>query len=197
MAKQTINIGTTANDGTGDTLRASMDIANDNFTELYNVAGWGNYQDAETTPATVTVTTTPSVLQIDSGGSSSNSDYLPREIRGISELWDGVNDKITPINIGDAYDVRFTLEVTAKTGSPNVIEVVLDIGVGAGITIAIAEAQIPVVTSPTFTITGSFPIFALSTFNTNGGRLFLSTDAGTLTVANRSIFIKRDFNGSL
>ena len=35
MAKQTINIGTTANDGTGDTLRAAFDKCNDNFTELY------------------------------------------------------------------------------------------------------------------------------------------------------------------
>jgi hypothetical protein len=35
MAKQTINIGTTANDGTGDQLRAAFDKSNDNFTELY------------------------------------------------------------------------------------------------------------------------------------------------------------------
>ena len=36
MAKQTINIGTSANDGTGDPLRTAMDKSNDNFTELYN-----------------------------------------------------------------------------------------------------------------------------------------------------------------
>ena len=35
MAKQTINIGTTANDGTGSTIRASFDICNDNFNEIY------------------------------------------------------------------------------------------------------------------------------------------------------------------
>ena len=35
-AKQVINIGTTANDGTGSTLREAMDICNDNFTELYS-----------------------------------------------------------------------------------------------------------------------------------------------------------------
>ena len=35
MAKQTINIGTTANDGTGDPLRTAFDKANDNFTEVY------------------------------------------------------------------------------------------------------------------------------------------------------------------
>jgi hypothetical protein len=35
MAKQTINIGTTANDGTGSTIRDSFDICNDNFNEVY------------------------------------------------------------------------------------------------------------------------------------------------------------------
>jgi hypothetical protein len=36
MAKQVINIGTVANDGTGDPLRTAFDKVNDNFTELYN-----------------------------------------------------------------------------------------------------------------------------------------------------------------
>lgn len=36
MARQSINLGTTANDGTGDTLRIAMDKINDNFIELYN-----------------------------------------------------------------------------------------------------------------------------------------------------------------
>lgn len=36
MAKQTINLGATANDGTGDPLRTAFEKSNDNFTELYN-----------------------------------------------------------------------------------------------------------------------------------------------------------------
>lgn len=35
MAQQTINLGTVANDGTGDDLRTGGDKINDNFTELY------------------------------------------------------------------------------------------------------------------------------------------------------------------
>lgn len=35
MAKQTINLGTTANDGTGDQVRVAFDKVNDNFDELY------------------------------------------------------------------------------------------------------------------------------------------------------------------
>jgi hypothetical protein len=35
MAQQTLNVGTNANDGTGDTLRVAMQKVNDMFTELY------------------------------------------------------------------------------------------------------------------------------------------------------------------
>lgn len=37
MAKQTIGIGSSANDGTGDPLRTAFDKCNDNFDELYEV----------------------------------------------------------------------------------------------------------------------------------------------------------------
>ena len=36
MVKQVISTGTTANDGTGDTLRSAGTKINENFTELYN-----------------------------------------------------------------------------------------------------------------------------------------------------------------
>lgn len=39
MAQQTINIGTSPNDGTGDPLRNAFNKANLNFTELYSGAG--------------------------------------------------------------------------------------------------------------------------------------------------------------
>ena len=35
MAKQTVNIGSSANDGTGDPLRDAFDKLNDNFDEVY------------------------------------------------------------------------------------------------------------------------------------------------------------------
>ena len=41
MANQTINIGATANDGSGDPLRTAFDKINDNFTEVYTVSGAG------------------------------------------------------------------------------------------------------------------------------------------------------------
>ena len=41
MAKQTINIGSSADDGTGTTIRAGGDLINDNFNEIYNYLGDG------------------------------------------------------------------------------------------------------------------------------------------------------------
>jgi len=42
MAIQTVNIGTTADDGAGDPLRTAFDKINDNFLELYTVSGAGS-----------------------------------------------------------------------------------------------------------------------------------------------------------
>jgi len=61
MAKQTINIGTTANDGTGSSLRAGGDLVNDNFNEIYTELGNG------TTLAIISKTQTLSNKTIDLG----------------------------------------------------------------------------------------------------------------------------------
>ena len=61
MAKQTINIGSTANDGTGSNLRAGGTIINSNFTELYTALGNGS---------SITLTATPTELNLLSGQTS-------------------------------------------------------------------------------------------------------------------------------
>ena len=42
MAKQIINIGSSADDGTGTTIRAGGDLINDNFNEIYTELGNGS-----------------------------------------------------------------------------------------------------------------------------------------------------------
>ena len=44
MALQTINIGSAANDRSGTSLRAEVDICNDNFAELYDEGKALHYQ---------------------------------------------------------------------------------------------------------------------------------------------------------
>jgi hypothetical protein len=53
MAKSIIGVGTTANDGTGDTLRAAGVKINDNFSEIYTALGTGS-----------AITLTPTVTEL-------------------------------------------------------------------------------------------------------------------------------------
>jgi hypothetical protein len=50
---QTINIGTAANDGTGDTIRNAFDKVNDNFLEVYSLASNGLYAQTALSPPIV------------------------------------------------------------------------------------------------------------------------------------------------
>lgn len=165
--------------------------------QLKEVNGWGNYSDAETTPATQTFNTTASKLQIDGGGSSTNENYLPLEIKGSDSLWDIANDKITPINIGDSYSVRLDFEVTGETGSPTDITIQLDIGGDVTPTIPIVTRYSTAGKSTPYNVSIAFPIFCLSTFKTNGGQIFIDVDTGSITVASRGIFITRLSSGNI
>ena len=42
MAKTAINVGSSANDGTGDPLRTAMQSTNSNFDEIYTLLGNGS-----------------------------------------------------------------------------------------------------------------------------------------------------------
>ena len=197
MAKEVIGVGTVANDGTGDTLRASMVKANTNFTGLFNVLGWGNYVEDQTTPSTQVISSTASKLQIDGGSALSESGYLPYEIRGVSELWDTVNNKILPIAVGDAYTFRLDFDVTAKSGSPNGLFFQLDIGGDTGVTNPIVNNLVLIDRTPPFSVSIGMPVFTLGTFLSNGGQIFLNTDTGTVTLTDRSINIHRISSGAL
>ena len=56
MAKQVIDIGSSANDGTGSTLRAGGDLINDNFNEIYTAFGDGSTLSPVTASSTHTFT---------------------------------------------------------------------------------------------------------------------------------------------
>ena len=50
MAKQILNIGSSANDGSGTTLRAGGDLINDNFNEIYTTFGDGTNLTSSSIP---------------------------------------------------------------------------------------------------------------------------------------------------
>ena len=62
MVKQAIGIGTTSDDGTGDTLRGGGDKINDNFDELYDLMGDGSdLSSGISATASVITLTAPSI----------------------------------------------------------------------------------------------------------------------------------------
>ena len=70
MAKQTINIGSSANDGTGSTLRAGGDLINDNFNEIYTALGDGSTLSSGFVTAASTTTFTNKTLDLGGTGNT-------------------------------------------------------------------------------------------------------------------------------
>ena len=70
MAKQTINIGSAANDGTGSSLRAGGDLINDNFNEIYTAFGDGSTLSSGYITASSTATLTNKTLDLGGTGNS-------------------------------------------------------------------------------------------------------------------------------
>lgn len=86
MAKQSIGLGTTANDGTGDNLRVGGDKVNDNFDEIYTALGDG------------------SALQITTAGASSNQVLQ----------WSTTNSRFEPTASAAAGDI--SVDTTPQLG---------------------------------------------------------------------------------
>jgi hypothetical protein len=53
MAKQTINVGTNQDDGTGDLLRAAFLKVNENFTEIYTEIGGESLSNIKLSGSTI------------------------------------------------------------------------------------------------------------------------------------------------
>ena len=83
MAYQSIGLGTTAGDGTGDTIRSGGDKVNDNFVEIYTLLGTG-------TTLTSGISATASVVTL--GGPT---------ITGVASFADGSNSAPSITNTGD------------------------------------------------------------------------------------------------
>lgn len=152
--------------------------------------GWGFYEDGS---AGQTINSTPSKISIDGAGTSSESAYLPRDIRGTDELWDTSTDFITPIAVGDVYNLRLTLPITAKSGSPSLLSLAIDIGGAAGITIPIVERDISTDNTAPFNLNAAFPLFIGATALSNGIQIFASTDTGSVDIAGQEILLVRQF----
>ena len=68
MAQQTVGIGSSANDGTGDPLRTAFTKINENFTEVYASLGMDTDKGIDINNNTITSTSTNEDIIIDPNG---------------------------------------------------------------------------------------------------------------------------------
>ena len=114
MTRQNINIGSTANDGTGDPLRTAFDKINDNFVELYGTDNDINTLDANLNVNNFSITTgvTNGNITITPNGTG-NINLGALKFNGTSIS----SDDSTIVNINEALRVEGALTATGALTS--------------------------------------------------------------------------------
>lgn len=130
MAKQTINIGSAPNDGTGDNLRDGATKINDNFTEVYNFTnGFIDYNDT-TGPVALTADTWTTIPN-NGQGAFSNDTYKPEGVTDLMDVSDGSIDP-TDLTLGDTILIRNDFKVNPNTNNA-LLEFRYQLGNGGGL----------------------------------------------------------------
>ncbi len=115
MAKQIINIGAAALDGTGDPLRDAFDKINDNFNEVYNYTnGFIDYND--TTGAVSLTANVWTTIPNNGAGSFSNNTYKPEGVTQLMNVSTGAIDT-SELNLGDAILIRNDFQINPNTNN--------------------------------------------------------------------------------
>jgi len=119
MAKQTINVGTVVNDGTGSTIRAGGQIVNANFTEIYTAIGNGTTLNIDTSGATAS-----QVLIFD----AASSKFIPGTgSGGISSLTlAGTSGTSQSITDGNTITIAAGTGISTTAGATDTITVAVD-----------------------------------------------------------------------
>ena len=177
MAKQIINIGTVANDGTGDTLRVSFDKVNDNFDEAYNFTGWEQVKDTVYTSGSPLIINTGVVGKILNNGGTIVNTQIPSDV---TTFWNTTTNKIKAFNNGDAYtlSLRFKASMNIANGIADI-----DINIGGSLNQISSET---ILFSKGSGVVQNFDIdlsyFTGTTFIANGGTIEVTPVNGNISI---------------
>jgi|PlaIllAssembly_1097288.scaffolds.fasta_scaffold00074_5 hypothetical protein len=190
MAKQTIFLGTTSNDGTGTTLRAGGDMINDNFDEVYSFTGWEQITDTTYTVGSPLVILSGVTGKIQTGTVTKIQTQLPT---GVATFWDATTDKLLAVNNGDA----FTLSLRFKA-KMNVANGICDIAINIGGTLNKISDE-TILFSKGSDVEQNFDIdlsyFTGSTFLANGGTIEVIPTNGDVSIYNIVMVVIRTHKG--
>ena len=157
------------------------------LTSLKGEKGWGFYIDSLATPS-ITIGTSWTQITIDALGAN-ETDSLPLDIRGISDLW--TSNKITPVADKDDYDGKLIVNVASKTGAPSYIEIIIDFADSTPDTVRAYTGYFQTAKTPPFQQSLNLDFFIGGDFKANGGVIYARTDAGSYNITNRSIKLTR------
>ena len=220
MAKQSVNIGSVPNDGTGSTLRDAGDLINDNFNEIYTAIGDG------TTLTSGTFLTTTNSESVTNKNLSSLTNTFPTitigddtstnftlSLGGSFEIvgGSGINTAIDNNRIVLSTDGSIVTETSSDTLTNKTINAPdntitnlsnSNLSGSAGITNAnLANSYITIGddTSTNFNVDlgGSFEIVGGSGINTaiENNRIVLSTDGSIVTETSTDTLTNNTING--
>lgn len=188
MAKQTINVGTNQDDGTGDSLRAAFVKVNDNFTEVYNELGGVALSNISMSGSTISTDTSNSGIIIDPNGTGTIT------LTGATTVTGGLTSDSLAVTANTTVGGTLTVTGAATFGSITIgstiasdLDVTGNVTVG-GILTANGSVDLGDTTADTVTVTGRFDSSLVpSVTETN--------DIGSLTLRWRDIFAQ-DIDGT-
>jgi len=125
MSKQTINVGTNQDDGTGDSLRAAFVKVNDNFTEVYNELGGVALSNISMTGSTISTDTADSGIIIDPNGTGTITLTGNTTLTGTLDVSGALSPASLAVTAGATVggDLGVTGTLTAGTFSPSSITI--------------------------------------------------------------------------
>ena len=171
-AKQVINIGAIANDGTGDALRVAFDKVNDNFNERYQSSGWESRFQA----ASQSLTVSNNLITI-TGTSESNG--------GLTFL--DTNAKVIPIQENDVLSIDFGCTIVTPAGSSNYVHLkfVVNTMVYRAITLPLLKGS---GNNDHISLSATLPVGA--DFIANGLEIYIETNTA-LDISDKYISVNR------
>ncbi len=151
MAKQTINVGTNQDDGTGDNLRAAFVKVNENFTEVYTELGGVALSNIKMSGSTISTDTSNSGIIIDPNGTGTITLTGDTTLTGTLDVSGALSPASLAVTAGATVggDLGVTGTLTAGTFSPGSITV-------SGTSNLNGDVNLGDASGDTITVTGRF-----------------------------------------